>query len=76
MPNVPQVYRVRGLDCAEEVAALKRELGPLVGGDGNLGFDVLDGKLTVAAGVAASPGAVRCGPRSPAPGCGPNTGGR
>ena len=59
MPDVPQVYRIRGLDCAEEVAALRRELGPLVGGDGNLGFDVLNGKLTVAAGVSASPGAVR-----------------
>ena len=59
MPSGPQVYRIRGLDCAEEVASLKRELGPLVGGDGNLGFDVLSGKLTVAAGVAASPGAVR-----------------
>ena len=59
MPTGPQVYRFRGLDCAEEIASLRRELGPLVGGDGNLGFDVLNGKLTVAAGVSALPGAGR-----------------
>ena len=35
------------MDCAEEVAILKRELGPLVGGEESLGFDVLRGKLTV-----------------------------
>jgi len=29
-------YRVRGMDCAEEVTALKRELDPLVGGEENL----------------------------------------
>ena len=59
MPNGPQVYRIRGLDCAEEVSSLKRELGPLVGGDHNLGFDILNSKLTVAAGVPATPGEVR-----------------
>ena len=57
MPNGPQVYRIRGLDCAGEVAALKRELGPLVGGDANLGFGVLNGKLAAVA--MASPGQVR-----------------
>ncbi len=50
-------FRVRGLDCAEEVAILKRELGPLVGGEEDLGFDVLRGKLTVSADVA--PEAIR-----------------
>ncbi len=45
-------FRVHGLDCAEEVAVLKRELGPLVGGEDSLGFDVLRGKLTVLADVA------------------------
>ena len=60
MPTGPQVYRIRGLDCAEEVAALKRDLGPLVGGHANLEFDVLCGKLTVAAAVEMpSPGVVR-----------------
>ncbi len=46
-------FRVAGMDCAEEVAILKRELGGLVGGEGNLGFDLLAGKLTVAGEVDA-----------------------
>ena len=25
-------FKVRGMDCADEVAILRRELGPLVGG--------------------------------------------
>jgi Cd2+/Zn2+-exporting ATPase len=51
----PRAFRVRGLDCAEEVSVLKRELGPLVGGEGNLAFDVLNAKMTVAVGVPFSP---------------------
>ena len=39
--------RVRGLDCAEEVAILKRAIGPVVGGEEHLAFDVLRGKMTV-----------------------------
>ncbi|MCI0456224.1 MAG: hypothetical protein L0Z62_04490 [Gemmataceae bacterium] len=39
------------MDCAEEVAVLKREVGPLVGGEGNLAFDILNGKMTVSAAV-------------------------
>jgi Cd2+/Zn2+-exporting ATPase len=42
-------FRIRGLDCAEEVAVLKRELGPLVGGEDRLAFDVLNAKMTVTA---------------------------
>ena len=41
------VLKIKGMDCAEEVAILKREIGPLVGGDGNLSFDVLKGQMTV-----------------------------
>ena len=40
-------FRVQGLDCAEEVAVLRREVGPLVGGESNLAFDVLNGRMTV-----------------------------
>lgn len=40
-------FNVQGLDCAEEVAILKRELGPLVGGEDRLAFDVLNGRMTV-----------------------------
>lgn len=49
--NQNRSYRVRGLDCAEEVAVLKREVGPLVGGEANLAFDVLNAKMIVATAV-------------------------
>lgn len=39
--------RVHGLDCAEEVAVLRRTVGPVVGGEEHLAFDVLRGKMTV-----------------------------
>jgi Cd2+/Zn2+-exporting ATPase len=48
-----RAFLVHGMHCAEEVAALKKELGPLVGGPENLAFDILGGKLTVAAGAPA-----------------------
>lgn len=35
------------MDCTEEVAILRRELGLLVGGEQNLNFDVLQGRLMV-----------------------------
>src|ERR1035437_770821 len=44
-----RAYQVRGLDCAEEVAVLKQAVGPLVGGTDRLAFDVLNGRMTVAA---------------------------
>ncbi len=40
-------FHVEGLDCAEEVSVLKRAVGPLVGGEEGLAFDVLRGKMTV-----------------------------
>ncbi|MFO0809032.1 MAG: heavy-metal-associated domain-containing protein [Gemmataceae bacterium] len=40
-------FRIRGMDCAEEVAVLKREVGPLVGGGDQLAFDILNGTMTV-----------------------------
>ena len=42
-----QAYRVRGMDCAEEIALLKREVGPVTGGPENLEFDLLNGKMIV-----------------------------
>lgn len=36
------------MDCAEEVAVLKRAVGPVVGGEDLLAFDVLNGRMTVA----------------------------
>ncbi|MFQ5455877.1 MAG: heavy metal translocating P-type ATPase, partial [Nitrospirota bacterium] len=39
-------FRIRGMDCIEEVAILKREICPLVGED-NLVFDILNGRMTI-----------------------------
>ena len=54
-----QQFRIHGLDCAEEVAILKREVGPLVGGADKLAFDILNGKMTVLAGAQAGVSAAR-----------------
>ena len=40
-------FDVVGLDCAEEVAILKRVVGPLAGGEDALAFDVLNGRMTI-----------------------------
>jgi len=40
-------FRVNGLDCAEEVAILNRVLGPAIGGEEHLAFDVINGRMTV-----------------------------
>ena len=40
-------FKIHGMDCAEEVATLRREVGPVVGGESNLAFDVLNGRMTV-----------------------------
>ncbi len=40
-------FKICGMDCAEEVAVLRREVGPLVGGEENLAFDILNAKMTV-----------------------------
>lgn len=40
-------FRVNGLDCAEEVAILNRVLGPELGGEEHLAFDVINGRMTV-----------------------------
>ena len=39
--------KIHGMDCAEEVAILKREVGPKVGGEKFLAFDILNGVMTV-----------------------------
>ena len=43
----PLQLRIHAMDCAEEVALLKRELHPLLGDEDRLGFDLLNAKLTV-----------------------------
>ncbi|MEX2282068.1 MAG: heavy metal translocating P-type ATPase [Gemmatimonadota bacterium] len=43
-------FRIHGMDCADEVAILKRELGKLVGAEERLQFDILRGKMLVTPG--------------------------
>lgn len=47
-------FRIHGMDCAEEVAILKREIGPKVGGEQFLAFDILNGTMTVLPGGTSS----------------------
>jgi len=49
-------FRIRGMDCAEEVRALKQAVGPVVGGEEHLYFDLLRGRMRVdpAAGVVTA----------------------
>jgi len=39
-------FKITGMDCAEEAALLKDEVGPLVGGAENLSFDLLNARMT------------------------------
>jgi Cd2+/Zn2+-exporting ATPase len=47
------------MDCAEEVAVLKDVVGPVVGGADRLSFDILNGKMTVAAEAVVDDGQVK-----------------
>ena len=40
-------FHVSGLDCAEEVSILNRVVGPEVGGQEYLAFDVINARMTV-----------------------------
>lgn len=52
------IFKIHGMDCAEEIAVLKREVGPLVGGEGNLAFDLLHARMIVSEGASASSEAI------------------
>ncbi|MCB2141399.1 cadmium-translocating P-type ATPase [bacterium] len=43
----PTSFKIHGMDCAEEIATLKREVGPLVGGEQALHFNLLKGRMDV-----------------------------
>lgn len=58
MSALRKTFKVHGMDCAEEVATLKREVGPLVGGEANLAFDLLNAKMIVSEGVSTSSEAI------------------
>ena len=45
-----RTFRVEGLCCGSEVKALKQEVGPCVGGEENLTFDLLHTRMTVLVG--------------------------
>src|SRR5262245_30995737 len=46
--NVVKVdFKIEGMDCAEEIAILKREVGPVVGGPDKLAFDLLRRRMSV-----------------------------
>ena len=45
MDTAPLIFKVRGLDCAEEVVLIKSVLLPLGVQENDLSFDLLNGKL-------------------------------
>ena len=47
--DVARHFKIRGMDCAEEVAVLKREVGPPGRRRGPASFDILKARMTVAA---------------------------
>jgi len=50
-----RIFKVRGMDCAEEVAVLRQAVGPAVGGADRLAFDVLNGRMTIAEAAGTVP---------------------
>ncbi len=42
-----RTFKIEGLDCVEEVTILKAEIGPLVGNEEHLVFDVINGRMTI-----------------------------
>lgn len=51
-------FKVHGMDCVEEVTTLKREVGPVVGGEDYLAFDLLNGRMLVSEEATASSEAI------------------
>src|SRR5919197_1178450 len=41
------VFKIQGMDCPEEVALLRRAVGPVIGGADRLSCDLLNGTITV-----------------------------
>jgi Cd2+/Zn2+-exporting ATPase len=40
-------FKIQGMDCAEEVVTLRKAVGPLVGGEERLSFDILNGRMSL-----------------------------
>ncbi len=51
MSKTRQEFTIRGMDCSEEVAALKREVGAIVGGADRVVCDLINARMTVNAGL-------------------------
>ena len=49
IPSLHLAFKIKGMDCAEEIQILKKEVGPIVGGDANLTFDLLNARMMVKA---------------------------
>ncbi len=45
--RVDLAFRIRGMDCAEEITALEKEVGPVVGGKGHLSFNLITQKMVI-----------------------------
>lgn len=58
MTDKPLRFKITGMDCAEEVVILRRDVGPLVGGEENLSFDILNGVMKVTAGQVIDQAAI------------------
>ncbi|WP_243317147.1 hypothetical protein [Geothrix paludis] len=58
MSTSKRAFKIHGMDCAEEIALLKREVGPAVGGEGRLSLDLLNGIMIVEEGASASSEAI------------------
>lgn len=54
MSQPRRAFKIHGMDCAEEVTTLKREVGPVVGGEDHLAFDLLNGRMLISEEVTAS----------------------
>jgi len=53
-----RAFKIRGMDCAEEVAALKKTVGSVVGSEDRLSFDLLSAKMMVDAPDAVDDSAI------------------
>lgn len=47
-------FKVHGMDCAEEVTVLKREISPILKNLDQLGFNVINGVMTISSDVSVS----------------------
>lgn len=57
-------FKIHGMDCAEEVALLKKAVGPIVGGQEHLAFDILNAKMTVYPEQSVSPQTIEAAVRT------------